>query len=228
MMTQTIPSIETVELFAPNTGNRRVIINGVLCYEWEFQGILYYPMVEFVPYYHNPCKEPIKEVYRLDGTRVGTLRWVNLDLDTVEYDYYLDDDDNEPASTTTIARQTTGLLNQNTNPEYIWNTLLPERFIIQNYYGHKYTYRLSNDKLIKFQYNNRRYNEHSRRDKFLLLRKFGEEVKHSGNISTDFEEEPELYILNSILPPSLNTGIFHVFEMEDEIPLYLEPAILLK
>jgi len=223
MINQLTPAIEIVEIFASNTGNRRVIINDALCYEWEFQGILYYPMVEFVPYYQNPCKEPIKEVYRLDGTRVGTLHWFNLDLDTAEYD--LDDDDNEPEEST-IARQAE--LNRNTNPEYTWNTLLPERFIIQNYYGHKYTYNLNIDNLIKFQYNIRRYNERSRRDQFLLLRKFGEEVKHSGNIPTDFEEEPELYILNSILPPSLNTGIFHVFEMEDEIPLYLEPAILLK
>ena len=105
MINQVTPAIETVELFAPNTGNRQVIINGALCYEWEFQGILYYPTVEFVPYEENPCQDPMKEVYRLNGSRVGTLQWFGLNLNVDEYELYHDDDDEDEEDDEVVAIQ---------------------------------------------------------------------------------------------------------------------------
>ena len=225
MINQVTPAIETVELFAPNTGNRQVIINGALCYEWEFQGILYYPTVEFVPYEENPCQEPIKEVYRLNGTRVGTLQWFDLNLNIDEYELYHDDE--EPENNT---RRLAELVNRNTNPEYAWNTALPDVFILKNYYGHKYSYNLNSDKLIQFQYNHNLYNEHSRYEQFLLLHEFGEEVKYGGDGDMpmyDFEQEFTFYSLRSLIS-STRTGIYHICEMQYEIPLYLEPEILLK
>jgi hypothetical protein len=233
MNNQVTPTIETVELFAPNTGNRQVIINGVLCYEWEFQGILYYPTVEFVPYEENPCQDPMKEVYRLNGSRVGTLQWFDLNLNVDEYALYHDHDednehDEEDEDDEVVAA--TELLNRNTNPDYVWNTTLPDMFVLQNYYGHKYTYNLNSDKLVRFQYNHRRYNEHSRHEQFLLLHEFAEDVKYGGDGDMpiyDFEQEFKFYSLRSLLS-STRAGIFHICVMEDEIPLYLEPAILLK
>ena len=230
MNNQVTPTIETVELFAPNTGNRQVIINGVLCYEWEFQGILYYPMVQFVPYEENPCQDPIKEVYRLDGSRVGTLQWFGLNLNVDEYtlDHDDDEEDDEEDDEVVAIQAAAELLNRNTNPDYVWNTTLPDMFVLENYYGHKYTYNLNSDKLVRFQYNHRRYNEHSRHKQFLLLHEFGEDVKYSGYIpSYDFEQEIMFYTLRSLIS-STRAGIFHVCVMEDEIPVYLEPAILLK
>lgn len=240
MNNQVTPTIETVELFAPNTGNRQVIINGVLCYEWEFQGILYYPAVEFVTYEENPCQDPIKEVYRLDGSRVGTLQWFDLNLNVDEYtldhddedeDDEEEDDDEDEEDDEDVARQAAAaelLLNRNTNPDYAWNTTLPDACILENYYGHKYTYNLNSDKLVRFQYNHRRYNEHSRHEQFLLLHEFAEDVKYGENIPIyDFEQEFKFYSLRSLIS-STRAGIFHICVMEDEIPLYLEPAILLK
>lgn len=226
MNNQATPAIETVELFAPNTGNRQVIINGVMCYEWEFQGILYYPTVQFVSYEENPCHEPIKEVYRLNGSRVGTLQWFGLNLNVDEY--RLDHEEEEEEEENDVARHCAEILNRNTNPDYVWNTALPDMFILQNYYGHKYTYNLNSDKLVRFQYNHNRYNEHSRHEQFLLLHEFGEDVKYSGAIPMyDFEQEFKFYTLRSLIS-STRAGIFHICVMEDEIPLYLEPVILLK
>ena len=229
MNNQLTPAIETVELFAPNTGNRQVIINGVLCYEWEFQGILYYPTVEFVPYEENPCQEPMKEVYRLNGSSVGTLQWFSLNLNVDEYTLYHDDDE-EDEDDDDVARQATPaeILNRNTNPDYVWNTTLPDMFVLKNYYGHKYTYNLNSDKLVRFQYNHYIYNEHSRHEQFILIHEFAEDVKYSENIPIyDFEQEFTFYSLRSLLS-STCAGIFHICVMEDEIPVYLEPAILLK
>jgi hypothetical protein len=233
MINQLTPTIETVELFAPNTGNRQVTINGVLCYEWEFQGILYYPTVEFVPYEENPCQDPMKEVYRLNGSRVGTLQWFDLNLNVDEYALYHDHDednehDEEDEDDEVVAA--TELLNRNTNPDYVWNTTLPDMFVLQNYYGHKYTYNLNSDKLVRFQYNHNLYNEHSRYEQFLLLHEFGEEVKYGGDGDMpmyDFEQEFTFYSLRSLIS-STRTGIYHICEMQYEIPLYLEPEILLK
>ena len=214
--------IEIVELFAPNTGNRQVTINDVRCYEWEFQGILYYPMVEFIPYAENPCQDPIKEVYRLDGTRVGILQWFYLNLNVNEYE--LDDEEDYED----VARQTADLLNRSTNPKFIWNTASPDLFIIKNYYGHKYTYNLNGDKLVKFQYNHSLFNENSRYEQFLSLHDFEEEVKYGGDIPLyNFEQETQFYTLRS-LKSCMRAGIYHICEMDDEIPVYLEPAILLK
>lgn len=240
MNNQVTPTIETVELFAPNTGNRQVTINGVMCYEWEFQGILYYPTVEFVPYEENPCQDPIKEVYRLDGSRVGTLQWFDLNLNVYKYtldhdeddDDDEDDEDDEADEDDEVARQAAAelLLNRNTNPDYAWNTTLPDACILENYYGHKYTYNLNSDKLVRFQYNHNRYNEHSRHEQFLLLHEFAEDVKYGGDEDIpiyDFEQEFKFYSLRSLIS-STRAGIFHICVMEDEIPLYLEPAILLK
>jgi len=232
MINQLTPAIETVELFAPNTGNRQVTINGVLCYEWEFQGILYYPTVEFVPYEENPCQDPMKEVYRLNGSRVGTLQWFDLNLNIDEYALDHDDDEedeeDEEDDEVVAIQAAAELLNRNTNPDYVWNTTLPDLFVLENYYGHKYTYRLTDDKLVRFQYNHRRYNEHSRHEQFLLIHEFGEDVNYSGDMPIyDFEQEFMFYTLKSLIS-SRRTGIFHICVMEDEIPVYLEPAILLK
>jgi len=198
--------IETVELFAPNTSNRRVIINDVQCYEWEFQGILYYPTVEFVPYEENPCLQAIKEVYDSNGKRVGTLEWNHLDLGVNEYD----------------------LLNRNTNFEYIWNTRFPTYFILKNYYGNKYIYNLETENLVKFQFNTRFYNEQSRQEKFQLLLEFQEIVDFNGYNPNTLNEDELTYHYSLRRIMTFGPGIFHICQIDDETPLYLESEILLK
>jgi len=140
---------EITESISQNTGNKRIQINNILCYLFEFQGTIYYPSVKFILNTHSSQLK--REVYDIEGHLIGILEF---NIDTYNYDignlFDFDYADNEYEEYYTyITRYFNDMFGNN---KYNWNTELPYYFIIYQKYN-IYYYILPTEKLVAFYYN---------------------------------------------------------------------------